>query len=68
MTDSKDQIESLLESLKPPKVTGTEQSPDGRGDKLWANKSPGADGYTAEWYKTLREVRIPLLQKPLTGC
>lgn len=28
---------------------------------LKANNSPGMDGYTSEWYKTLRESLIPLL-------
>ena len=31
--------------------------------RLKTNKSPGPDGYPAQWYKTLREVLTPILVK-----
>lgn len=29
--------------------------------KVKINKSPGSDGYTAEWYKELKEELIPVM-------
>lgn len=71
--DDNDQIKLFLDKLNLPKVTDeqndflvseiTSQEINLAISKLKANKSPGADGYTSEWYKTFREILTPLLQK-----
>lgn len=41
----------------------TKQELDNAISRLKTNKMSGADGYPAEWYKTLREILTPILLK-----
>lgn len=71
MVNNKVQMDLLLESLNLQRVTEeqnmaltaeiTAEEINTAISKLKANKSPGTDGYTSEWYKSLRESLIPLL-------
>lgn len=67
------EIDSFLAKLNLPKVTDkqneqliseiTSKEINLAISKLKTNKTPGADGYPSEWYKTYREILIPVLQK-----
>lgn len=71
--DNKADIEAFLDTLSLPKVTDeqnscliseiTAQEIRSAISKLKVNKSPGADGYSAEWYKLFTESLIPMLGK-----
>lgn len=68
-----EKINSYLEKLELPKVTEeqnnrliadiTAQEINRAISKLKIGKSPGADGFTSEWYKVYRELLIPILQR-----
>lgn len=70
-TDQK--METLLKSLNVPKLTEaenkaltsqiTKEEIYSAIARLKANKSPGADGFSSEWYKTLKEALTPILLK-----
>jgi len=67
------QIDDFLNSLNLPQITEeqnnslvseiTAEEINSAISKLKNNKSPSADGYISEWYKTFRKTLIPLLHK-----
>lgn len=69
--DDDTQLESFLNSLNLPTVTEgqntsliAEITPEELNTaiaRLKANKAPGTDGFTSEWYKSLREPLTPML-------
>lgn len=73
MLNNKDKMELFLEGLNLPNVTEeqnrgltaeiTNEEINTAISKLKANKSPGTDGFTSEWYKSLRGSLIPLLRR-----
>ena len=66
-------METLFKSLNLPKLTEaenkalasqiTKEEIHSAIARLKANKSPGTDGFSSEWYKSLREVLTPILLK-----
>ena len=68
-----DQMHTLLNSLNLPTLTAgqnrslkasiSQEEILSAIARLKANKSPGTDGFTSEWYKALKEVLTPFLQK-----
>ena len=68
-----DQMHGLLNSLQLPTLTDdqnksltsliSEEEIYEAITRLKANKSPGSDGFTSEWYKALKEVLTPVLKK-----
>ncbi|XP_062396829.1 LINE-1 retrotransposable element ORF2 protein isoform X1 [Sardina pilchardus] len=68
-----DKLESMLRTLDLPTVSDDQNSalklPISEGElasaitRLKTSKSPGADGFTSEWYKGLREALTPILLK-----
>lgn len=71
--DNDDSLNSMLQLLELPTVSEDQNSilklPISIEEltsaitRLKANKSPGADGFTSEWYKNLKEPLIPILLK-----
>ena len=71
--DTDQKMESLLKSLNLPELTEeenkllasqiTKEEVHSAITRLKANKSPGADGFSSEWYKNLKEVLTPILLK-----
>lgn len=67
------QMDQFLENLNLPRITEeqnealtaeiTDEEINKAVSNLKASKSPGADGYTAEWYRSLKVILIPLLRK-----
>lgn len=66
-------METLLKSLNLPKLTEaenkalasqmTKEEIHSAITRLKANKSPGTDGFSLEWYKRLKEDLTPILLK-----
>lgn len=69
--DNGDQIDSFLETLELPVLTEdqnkalnakiTAKELNEAITRLKANKSPGSDGFTTEWYKAFRKELMPIL-------
>lgn len=70
---STNEIDSFLSSLNLPKVTSdqnkkliskiTEEEIRSAIRKLKTGKSPGADGFNSEWYRTMQDQLVPTLMK-----
>lgn len=70
---NKSHMETVLDNLNLPRVTEnqnealaaeiTDEKISKAISKLKANKSPRADGFTAEWYRSLKVSLLPLLRK-----
>ena len=69
--DNEDRIDVFLKTLDLPTITEeqnerliseiTTEELQAAISRLKANKSPGTDGFTSEWYKVLRESLVPTL-------
>lgn len=69
--DNTSHIDAFLASLDLPSISEeqneqlasaiTTEELNAAISRLKANKSPGPDGFTAEWYKSLREQLVPRL-------
>ncbi len=70
-TNNDEKMETLFKSLNLPTVTEsqnkafasqiTKEEIYAAIARLKANKSPGMDGFTTEWYKSLKEALTPVL-------
>uniref|UniRef100_A0A671WUY0 Reverse transcriptase domain-containing protein n=1 Tax=Sparus aurata TaxID=8175 RepID=A0A671WUY0_SPAAU len=76
--DNEEEMRSFLESLNLPIITQeqnkaliadiTEIEVNAAISRLKPHKSPGSDGFTAEWYKSFREQLVPKLCQICNGA